>query len=863
MSRDIKDFVAGFSAGAGVGLGIRRQQMQERVINQKEGEPNSPELQEFDRANGTGVQQPGLLRRLGIWNGPPLRKQIGTVFNQDANKMRAPAVVAPAVDWGQGDTAYYEDGGLVVRNNQRQWIQDAQGRFIPVAPSSETGGAPEPNRTFTAYDDPTLDDQRRNMGDDGPYPDVPVTGRGDPVYNAPMQMYDNKIMGREGAVPLNTNPTTSVTPEGNTPSSTPEETAVPVGAGPGGKPVNGTVTVPKGRKALRDQTRTEAFDPDLDKDDPDNVVGKMLDGAMQFANHNFHLSGDGVAVGDDPNKVRGQRAFLTGVGAADPQDVQALDKIALQQNPGLDKAALAMKRMEIIYRHYVTTGQTEKANKVAFELLQYGAGEAARMGGQALQQFKSGDHRGATNTLVQAVDAIPDGNTAAVTPDGKNVVLTNGKGQQVNSIPITPENIFNYALGLSNKSMYWQVIAQRAALTSSAMQKATAGENRSALDAARIKLIEARTAKLQGGGKGGGGTAGLPAELKNALSAIEGVPTSEVTPGGTPAPEQGGGEPPIASGDDDEEDMGDIEQGGGDTPNGQPNAATLTQRTANKPAKGALPQYDEPHPLEKWKGKNPYSEVLGNPKFTGYFATKEGRAARSVIEARAREKNKEVAEYNKNKREFERNAKKEALAADKEDLAEAKGVFNQQDKSKQAAELFETIKAEVDPVRQEFAKAPPNIFNTDIVKPGTITDVAQSLATSNPNMPPNRALRIMGYLAHAEGGEGGEDQRSYNVLGTDRLGNYVVVPKSNPQQKITVRQETLNDIENMRLALQRKLATDRNKPSFGKRVSDALTSPGNTPPVNRPVKAKPRVIGEEPPAPAQAVEYPPVNLRIR
>lgn len=843
MSRDIKDFIAGFTSGAGVGLGIRQQNMRENLANQKEGEPNSPELQEFDRANGTGNKRRGLFGRMK-----------GVITDNWGSAPAAPTVTmaAPtesAVPWGQGDTAYYEDGGLVTRNAQRRWVQDATtGKMVPVAPSNETGDTPGPQ--------------------DAPItvPELPPRDwRQDPVYSAPLETVpENKIVGREGAVPLNT----EVTPSGNSPTNTEvvAETAVPTGAAPGGKPVGRTTTA---RKPLRDQTRTEAFDPELDKNDPDNVVGKMLDGGMQFASDAFHLKGDGVAVGTDPNKQKGQRAFLQGIGAADPEDVKALNQIALKQNPNLDKAALSMKRMEIIYRHYVTTGQTDKANKVAFELLQYGAGEAARMGGQAMQQFKAGDHKGALNTLVQAADDIPDGNSAKLTPDGKAVVFTNSKGQQVNSIPITPENIFNYALGLSNKSMYWQVIAQRAALTNPALQKDTAREGKSALDAARIKLIEARTAKLQGGGKGGGGSAGLPAELRNALTSIEGVPTSEVTPGGASIPEQGGGEPPIASGDDDEEDMGDIEQGGGDVPNGQPNATrnvmTEGPLTANRPTKSGLPAYDEPHPLEKWKGKNPYSEVLSNPKFTGYFATKEGRAARSVIEARAREKNKEVVEYNKNKREFERNARKEIAQAAKDDLIEYKGIHNQKDKSKEAGELFENIKSQFPDVQTEYKGADPSVFNTNIVKPTKIVDTAQSIATSNPNMPPNKALRIVGALTRAGTEEGEEGLTSFITHGTDRLGNYVISPKSNPQQRIVLRPDAFNDIEQMRLSLHKKLVADKKKPGFFKQVGDAITSPPRGEPLPRPVKAKPRVIGEDT-TPVETIVPSTdraVNLRIR
>lgn len=854
MGQEIKSFINGFTQGAGIGLAYNRDRREQERADQRDTlDPSSnPELQEFDRINGTGTpKKRGLLARAGTiidnWGGSNPAPVGGGNRSSRIETLDAPSIAAPAVsdgaEWGQGVDAYYEDGGLV--SDGRPSTVMINGR--PTTVMQKADGSYTPMPEATPVDIPEL---------------PPRDWKQDPIYSAPMNVVpENRIIGR-GAISLNDGSEYGprVTPEGNSPTAVaPTEGggAAPVGAGPGGKPVANTVTA---RKPLRDQTRTEAFDPELDKDDPDNVVSKMLSGGMQFANNAFHLSGDGVAVGDDPNKVKGQRAFLQGVGAAEQGDVDALNKIALQQNPDLDKAALAMKRMEIIYRHYVTTGQTDKANKVAFELLQYGAGEAARMGGQALKQFKSGDHKGAVTTLVQAVDDIPDGNTAKV--NGNNVVLTNGKGQVVNTIPITPENIFNYALGLSNKSMYWQVIANRAAITSTAMQKANATEGKSAVDAARISLMQAREAKIRGGGGGGkgGGAVALPPELKNALTAIEGVPTSEVTPGGK-LPEQGGGEAPLATGEEDLDADGEpIEQG--DNPSAAPGTRVATGYLKEKRGNG-LPTYDEPHPLVKWKGKNPYSEVLSNPKFTAYFATKEGKAARSLIEARAREKNKEVTEYAKAKREFERAARKDAQAADKEDLAEYKGIHNQKDKSKEAGELFDNIKMQLPDVQKEYEGADPSVFNTNIVKPTKLVDTAQSLATSNPNMPPNKALRIIGALTRAGTEDGEAELKSYHVHGTDRLGNFVVSPKSNPQQMIYIRPDAYNEIETMRKALHSKIVGDKKKPTFFKKVGDVIANPPKGEPLPQKIKAKPRVIGEEP-----AVDLPPpvdrpVNLRIR
>jgi hypothetical protein len=359
----------------------------------------------------------------------------------------------------------------------------------------------------------------------------------------------------------------------------------------------GVLPVGGGRKATSDQTRVEAYDPGLDgpgltggastsaapppdggaptvsapkaggspqvpynptaggegssanaKDD----LQKAIDGGLQFATDAFHLKGDGAALpGTERNQQRGMQALAKGVGAADPQLVQALDQ-RVNQIPGMknDPGLWAIRRLEAIYRFYSRTGQSEKANKAVFELMQYSAGVAAKHGDAALQMLKGGDQQGAIQQIVQGHNMIPDGRRLQV--DGNKVmVLDSRTGEQVQTYQIKPQDVFNAALGLSDRSLYWDVLMHRAASTQKG-RGTQRSESQIELDKARTENVKARTAKLKAGGGGGGGGGTSPA-LQQFIDKVGAIDASRGTAPASP-PGQSGARPANSDG-----------QGGGET----------------------------------------------------------------------------------------------------------------------------------------------------------------------------------------------------------------------------------------------------------------------------------------------------------
>jgi len=425
-------------------------------------------------------------------------------------------------------------------------------------------------------------------------------------------------------------------PEGYTPPPAPRA-AIPMPAAPVGG-------------ALDDQRRTAAFNPETegplaaapaaqsptvtpagnaplnDRSQPGNLQGgapdqesllqKALDGGLQFAQHVFHLKGDGAALpGTDPHREKGARALMQGVGAASPEAVAAMDNV-VNSGKAKDEAIWGVRRLAAIYEFYSSNGETEKANKAAFELMQYSAGMAAKHGQAAIQMLHGGDQRGAAQQLIEGHSYVPDGRKLVMGPDGKSVTVVDAEtGKPVQQIPVTPQVLFNAALGLSNRSMYWDVIMNRAV---GGNGRGTGGRSQTQeeLDRARIELTRARTEKTRRGPVGRGGATTNPA----VEAILEGVAAIRASRGRAPAtPPQGSNDGPAipppeedTSGEGDDEDNGAGRaapanangEGGGDAPTRntrvapnsvmrvQPPRAGSAAAPAGPPSGGAPTKFD-------------------------------------------------------------------------------------------------------------------------------------------------------------------------------------------------------------------------------------------------------------------------------
>lgn len=538
-----------------------------------------------------GASNPSLGRRItnavGVTEsgGPSVGRQVGSAIG-GALGIGGGAGSSGGGTTPAGTTGYAPQGGSAY--DPTQYLQTYAGGGTVIGnsePYYETSDIPRPEYT---------PDPRGSAVDR-----IRALGRRDPEQSFPQSMPVNEQAPTAGSYP----PPLSAgeEPPIPMPPAPPPNPSVPLdgqfsypGAGAARAPVDLNAPVrqpavggaparpasrppsPAARKALGDQTRTEAYNPDLDgptaalpgqqygppasatpavgaaRAAPTPQTGDMagnraagqstnnaghdleaaINGGLRFAQKIFHLDGSGVAVGGDPRGQGGAKALFGGVGAAPPQLVQALDQKVNQgvpQGPNAEQL-YAIRRLEAIYTWRSANGDKAGADKAAFELMQYSAGVAAKLGMQAVEQYKGGDVQGAQNTVIEAYNQIPDGRHLTVQGSTATVVDTR-TGKAVQSFQFTPEQVLNAALGLGNRSLYWQTLAQRVASSGSKASNRT--DSQQELDRARADYYRARTGQV-GKSKAGGGRAAPAGPSGNTQAIIEQL-NAVPRPGGAPA----------------------------------------------------------------------------------------------------------------------------------------------------------------------------------------------------------------------------------------------------------------------------------------------------------------------------------------
>ena len=568
LGREIKEAIGTFGAINRMDNEARRTAAYEKIAEARSragtGLPPQSVLDEdYRRKHGVlppGASPPGLFSRLGNALGFGGRSSggggggatYGSGSTYEPGSIQSSELAPPDVDYTQGDTSYgntdygdenvqgvadggvvmgYQDGGAAVRACQQQWANAntsaVQARGTPPEVEIPAVGPGDPSEIEV----PAV----QNVA-----PGAPAVAPG-AAADSDYGTGDARLLEQITADP--TAPPYTGTPSG-VPVIGPTRQREYGGAYGSSAPAD---AAPKGnskRKALRDQTRTEAYDPVLDKDDPDSMIRMAINGAMEWANDKFHLRGDRTdAIGTmDPHTAGGRKAFLGGTGAAPEELMQQINRLAaetapdknlLASDPNVRDSIISLRRQVIVYERLAQAGHTDKANKASFEILQYAAVKASEFGAQAKRALDAGDVEGAKKFVARAYSQIPDGNHMVFSPDGKTAIIRGDDGKPVDKFAVTPQSLLNAALGLSDKSMFWDVLQQRASMVGKNKPK-----EMNELDKARIENLKARTEvvrkKLSGGG-GAAAPAPAPSPVAGILQDIQratGISATNPNPGG-------------------------------------------------------------------------------------------------------------------------------------------------------------------------------------------------------------------------------------------------------------------------------------------------------------------------------------------
>lgn len=162
----------------------------------------------------------------------------------------------------------------------------------------------------------------------------------------------------------------------------------------------------------------------------------------------------GLAGGGAARSARGRAAayqLAQGAGALTPQEMAAAKK-AVDPDGKLTDSQRNMAALGSVYQYWANKGEPEKAQKVAFQMLQHFRMASQRYAAIAAHAAEQGNMDLATKAAVQAYANVPDGKdmNLTVNPDGRIMYhYTDENGKTINKGIATPQELASSAMGLA------------------------------------------------------------------------------------------------------------------------------------------------------------------------------------------------------------------------------------------------------------------------------------------------------------------------------------------------------------------------------------------------------------------------------
>jgi hypothetical protein len=337
--------------------------------------------------------------------------------------------------------------------------------------TGETGGTPY-----------VPDRPARDVGETG---GTPLVERDAPRGDSPDQYYQDDP--RTKYKPWATNPKTG--------DGMPIGSGGPGGGG-GGAPRQ-AIRPETPWKGLRDQTRTEAYDPQRDALDQYNIAAVDREGRTQP-----HVGGRAPVDGNAPGAtassgrtapsgqvdVRGpaQGDLSSNNATADYKSDAVNYAHAVAQNGGGPSAVYhdstnvpdqqtmmqimkmvdpdgkmpTSQRMELAaktaHEWYLSQGDRAGAVTAVGEITQFGVNQSRNHGVQAAKLAQSGNFQGAVQQLIAGYDWLPNGQHASV--QGNQIVVVDKNGKPTMNIPLDPKTVLNLSLGMATGKLGWDVM---------------------------------------------------------------------------------------------------------------------------------------------------------------------------------------------------------------------------------------------------------------------------------------------------------------------------------------------------------------------------------------------------------------------
>jgi len=317
------------------------------------------------------------------------------------------------------------------------------------------------------------------------------------------------------------------------------------------------------------------------------TLGEALDSGIKFLTKTFGLDQRSTAVGNDPDLSKRQEALMRGTGA-DHEGFEGAKRVVDPRGEMTDAQRNLYATVKG-YEFYRDRGDSTKAARYAAMAIQAAGDYTSKYGALAAHAGEQGDIDGLIKYAKKAYDYTLDGKTADAEKQADGTIKVTQSdaqsGKPLQTYKVTPRQLINAVMGLTNKSAYYDQLMRVAATEPSVAARRLQMQQD---QQAKIAGIQSELANMDDEGTVSGNTETTPAQPAPAQSTpSEAVPTTpaQAAPAQQAVPDQ-----PVAN----PEDL----PKGGFTPVPQASAAPVQDDSANAQAAvpDGLPKLERPEP---------------------------------------------------------------------------------------------------------------------------------------------------------------------------------------------------------------------------------------------------------------------------
>lgn len=180
------------------------------------------------------------------------------------------------------------------------------------------------------------------------------------------------------------------------------------------------------------------------------LVADATKAGMKFGLNQYGLGGRGAVP--SARTAANARLFAQGHGGLTEQEMQAARQ-TVDPEGKLTDSQRNMAALGSVYQHWANKGEPEKAQRVAFQMLQYYRNASQRYAAIAAKAAEGGNIDLATKAALKAYANVPDGNDLKIMPNPKGGLmyeLSGPKGEVIRKGIATPQQLAASAMGLAS-----------------------------------------------------------------------------------------------------------------------------------------------------------------------------------------------------------------------------------------------------------------------------------------------------------------------------------------------------------------------------------------------------------------------------